>query len=257
MVPCSARWMGAAYDLPRPRQRLRMRSGLDMSVQEKIVAHAGRHAVILCHPDAHSFNHGIAKAYCDAVRTAGQDVVFRDLYAIGFDPVLKADEMPTIAHPALSTDVTAELDLLAGCDVFVLIYPIWFGSPPAMMKGYIERVLGSGVVPADIQKQVRTDLLGNKRLLSFTTSATTDIWLNEQGQEQGLRSVLDNYLMHAFGMHSQEHHRFDHITPGLSERFAHQYFLEIEGHAQRVCAHIAFGDEAILQDPKLARRFTR
>lgn len=240
-----------------PEATLRMRLGVDMSEQQKIVARAGRHAVILCHPDEYSFNHGIAKAYCDAVRTAGQEVVFRDLYALGFDPLLKADERPTIANPVRSEDVTAELDLITGCDVFVLIYPIWFGSPPAMMKGYIERVFGSGVPPADIQKRVRNDLLGNKRLLSFTTSATTDIWLNEQGQEEGLRSVLDNYLMHAFGMHSQEHKRFDHITPGLNERFARQYLLEIAGHAQRMCAHIAFGDEAILQDPQLARRVTR
>lgn len=232
-----------------------MRSGLDMSVQEKIGVRAGRHAVILCHPDAHSFNHGIANAYCEAVRNAAQDVVLRDLYALGFDPVLKANERPTIANPVRSDDVTAELDLIAGSDVFVLIYPIWFGSPPAMMKGYIERVLGAGVPPANIQDQVRTNLLGNKRLLSFTTSATSDIWLNEQGEEQGLRSVLDNYLMHAFGMHAQEHKRFDHITPDLGERFAHQYFLEVANQAHRTCAQIACGDEALTHNSLLARQF--
>ncbi|RYD21902.1 MAG: NAD(P)H dehydrogenase [Lysobacteraceae bacterium] len=218
---------------------------------------AGRHAVILCHPDPHSFNHAVATAYCDAVRVAGQDVVIRDLYALAFDPVLKADERPTVESPVRCPDVTRELDLITGSDVFVLIYPIWFGSPPAMMKGYIDRVLGAGVSPADVQQQVRAGLLGNKRLLSFTTSATTNIWLNEQGQEQGLRSVLDNYLVHAFGMHSQEHHRFDDITPDLSERVAQRYLRETALHAQRVCAHIAFGDEAIWQDPKLVRGFAR
>lgn len=249
--------MGAAMAAAIPTVALRMRSVIDMSVKEKIVARAARHAVILSHPGKASFNHGIAKTYCDTVRAAGQEVVFRDLYALGFDPVLKADERPTFPNWVLSPDVSAELDILAGSDVFVLIYPIWFGSPPAMMKGYIERVLGSGVPPADIQKQVRTDLLGNKRLLSFTTSATTDIWLNEQGQEQGLRSVVDNYLVHAFGMHAQEHRRFDHITPELSQHFADQYLLEVVTQAQRTCAQIAFGDAAILHDPELARRFTR
>lgn len=228
-----------------------------MSVETDIVAEAGRHAVILCHPDPHSFNHGIADAYCDAVRHAGQTVVLRDLYALGFDPVLKADERLTQGSPVRSPDVAAELDAITGSDVFVLIYPIWFGSPPAMMKGYIERVLGAGVRPEAMQRQVRTDLLGRKRLLSFTTSAASNIWLNEQGQEQGLRSVLDNYLVHAFGMHSQEHKRFDRITADLGERFAHQYFLEVAAQARRTCAQIAFGDDALLHDPMLARQLAR
>jgi NAD(P)H dehydrogenase (quinone) len=227
-----------------------------MSVEAELVAKACRHAVILCHPDPHSFNHGIAEAYCNAVHEAGQAVVFRDLYAIGFDPVLKAEERPTLPSPVLSSDVAAELEAIAESDVFVLIYPIWFGSPPAMMKGYVERVLGAGVCPDAMQKQVRTDLLGEKRLLSFTTSAATDIWLNEQGQEQGLRSVFDNYLVHAFGMHSQEHKRFDHVTADLSQRFADQYFLEVVKQANRTCAQIAFGDEALLHDPKLAQQFS-
>ncbi|HXH15950.1 MAG TPA: NAD(P)H-dependent oxidoreductase [Sphingomonas sp.] len=228
-----------------------------MGVQAKVVEKGGRHAVILCHPDPDSFNHGIANAYCDAVRNAGQEVVVRDLYALGFDPVLKADERPTLASPVRSPDVAAELEMLAGSDVFVLIYPIWFGSPPAMMKGYIERVLGTGVRPEAVHKRARTDLLGNKRLLSFTTSAASNVWLNEQGQEQGLRSVLDTYLVHAFGMHSQDHKRFDHITADLSQQFAAQYFREVVTQAHRTCAQIAFGDEALLHDPELARQFAR
>lgn len=228
-----------------------------MSVQADVVARGGRHAVILCHPDPHSFNHGIANAYGEAVRSAGQDVVVRDLYAIGFDPVLKADERPTLAAPVRSPDVAAELEMLAGSDVFVLIYPIWFGSPPAMMKGYIERVLGTGARPDQVQKRQRTDLLGGKRLLSFTTSAASDVWLNEQGQEQGLRSVLDMYLVHAFGMHAQEHKRFDHITADLGQRAADRHFRAVVTQAHRTCAQIAFGDEALLHDPELAGHFTR
>ena len=95
-----------------------------------VAAHTGRHAVILCHPDPDSFDHSIARAYCDAVRVCGQEAILRDLYAIRFDPVLKADERSTLPHPARSDDVRAELDAIAGSDIFVLIYPIWFGTAP-------------------------------------------------------------------------------------------------------------------------------
>ena len=141
-----------------------------MVVGEHVVI-GGRPAVILCHPDPSSFNHAIAGAYCNAVRAAGQAVVLRDLYAIGFDPVLKAAERPTNVAAVYGADVLAEMDAIAGCDVFVLVYPIWFGTPPAMLKGYVERVFGAGVQPEALQGRVRTDLLGGTRLVSFSTSA--------------------------------------------------------------------------------------
>ncbi|KQN30347.1 NAD(P)H dehydrogenase [Sphingomonas sp. Leaf34] len=218
------------------------------------VSTGGRHAVILCHPDSSSFNHAIADAYCDAVRATGQAVVLRDLYAIGFDPVLKAEERPTRIAASYGQDVLDEIERIRGCDVFVLIYPIWFGTPPAMLKGYVERVFGAGVQPDAVQGRVRTDLLGRKRLLSFSTSAASKVWLDEQGQGQGLNSVFDQYLVHAFGMRSQEHRRFAHIVPGLSARFADQYLREVAVQARRTCAQIAFGDEALLADPAIVTR---
>jgi NAD(P)H dehydrogenase (quinone) len=224
---------------------------------EKRVSTTGRHALILCHPDPTSFNHAIADTYCDTVRAAGQEVVFRDLYAIGFDPVLKAAERPTNVAAVYGQDVLAEVDAIAGCDVFVLVYPIWFGTPPAMLKGYVERVFGAGVQPDALQGRERTDLLGGKRLLSFSTSAASKIWLDEQGQGQGLNSVFDQYLVHAFGMRSQEHRRFAHIVPGLSARFADQYLRDVAAQAQRTCAQIAFGDEALLADPALVTQMAR
>ncbi|AYJ84583.1 NAD(P)H dehydrogenase (plasmid) [Sphingomonas paeninsulae] len=199
----------------------------------------GRHVVVLCHSDPDSFNRSIADTYCAAVSAAGQDVIFRDLYAMGFDPVLKASERPTIPGFQRSADVERELAMLSGSDIFVLIYPVWFGSPPAMMKGYVERVLGAGVDPEAIQRHDVSDLLGGKRLLSFTTSAATTIWLDEQGEVQALRDVFDRYLVAGFGMHSQKHMHLGHITSQLTDRFAHQDFYEVEEEAKRICEELA------------------
>jgi NAD(P)H dehydrogenase (quinone) len=181
----------------------------------------------------------------------------RDLYAMQFDPVLKADEQPTLAHCVRSADVTAEHEILMGCDVFVLVYPIWFGSPPAMMKGYVERVFGAGVSPEDVRQQARGDLLGDKRLLSFTTSAMSRSWLAREGQEMGLGAAFDDYIVHAFGMHSREHKRFALITGDTSQRSSDTYLWEVAQQAHRTCAQIAFGDEALRRDPRLAQQFSR
>lgn len=198
-----------------------------------------RHVVVLCHPGPDSFSHSIARAYCDTVRWAGQVVELRDLYEMGFDPVLKATERPGPSHPHPLRDVADELDIIRRSDVFVLVYPIWFGSAPAMLKGYVDRVLGAGVAPQAVQEGAPTSLLGEKRLISFTTSAARGVWLDEQGQQSALRTVFDDYLVHAFGMRSQQHVHFDHITDALTDCSAGQHLQIVKDEAQRLCAQVA------------------
>ena len=101
------------------------------------------HVVILCHPEAHSFNAAVAAKYCATVEDCGQRAIVRDLYAMRFDPVLRSEERPGTRGFFQSPHVAYEMSMLAAADVIVIVYPIWFGLPPAMLKGYVDRVLGS------------------------------------------------------------------------------------------------------------------
>jgi NAD(P)H dehydrogenase (quinone) len=198
-----------------------------------------RHIVVLAHPDAGSFNAQAAHVYCDAVRNCGQEALLRDLYAMNFDPVLHADERPSRKLFKVYPDVQAELDTLAGADVLTLVYPIWFGSPPAILKGYVDRVLGSGVTPRAVQEDGGNGLLNGCRLISFTSSAAREPWLAEVGQEPSLRDVFDRYLQHAFGMRSSDHVQFGGVVEGLSRRFVDQNLYDVQERARRVCAALA------------------
>lgn len=107
-----------------------------------------------------------------------------------------------------------------------------------MMKGYVERVLGSGVTPHAVEARAGTPLLGGKRLLSFTTSAMSDPWLNEQGQWMSLRYIFDHYLAHAFGMLGDNHVHFANVRPGMEPRWAEQHLYEVEQQARQTCATV-------------------
>ena len=196
---------------------------------------APRHAVILCHPDASSFNAAVADRYCTTVRAIGHEVVLRDLYRQGFDPVLRANERPTAEDFALADDVAAELEAIGGSSVFVLVYPIWFGMPPAMMKGYVDRVLGAGFPFGAMRERTLHPLLSGKRLLSFTSSGTTRSWLDEQGAWLSLRTLFDDYLRHAFSLEAADHVHFPSIVKGLKQRFVNEYLHQVEEAARRVC----------------------
>src|SRR3546814_20753005 len=88
-------------------------------------------------------------------------------------------------------DVAEEVRLISGASVFVLIYPIWFGTPPAMLKGYVERVLGTGFYYRDVRENQENALLTGAHLLSLTSSGNTKNWLNAQAQWIALRDVFD------------------------------------------------------------------
>ena len=203
-----------------------------------------KHAVIVCHPVEHSFTMAVATRYCDTVRGLRQDVVLRDLYRMGFDPVLKATERPTASTHCLSDDVARELELLSGADVFVLVYPIWFGSPPALVKGYIDRVLGAGFPHGAIRDRRMHPLMTGKLLVSFTTSATTKAWLEEQGAWLSLRTLYDDYMRRAFSLEATEHIHFDAITDDLSRQAAEGLLFQVEQAARRICSRFVHSKQA-------------
>jgi hypothetical protein len=86
------------------------------------------HVAIVCHPAQDSFTRSVADTYAEAVRAHGQDVVLRDPYAIGFDPVLREEERQGQFEP----DVAAEWDLIGDAQFIVLVYPVWTSSTSPM-----------------------------------------------------------------------------------------------------------------------------
>lgn len=198
-----------------------------------------RHVVVLCHPEERSFNAAVAQAYCETVRSLGHEAILRDLYRLGFDPVLKAGERPSAGEQALSDDVVAELESLRGADIFVLVYPIWFGTPPAMMKGYVERVLGAGFSHRAIHAGQPHPLLSGRHLLSITTSGNPITWLDLRGAWTSLRDVFDNYLAKAFSMASNDHLHLESINEDMGESRAREKLLRVASKAADTCARLS------------------
>ena len=150
-----------------------------------------------------------------------------------FDPVLKSDERPVSANFSVSADVAHELELLADVSVLVLIYPIWFGSPPAMLKGYVERVLGSGFSHQDVHARAHHRLKG-AHMLSLTSSGTSKQWLEEQSAWISLRLVFDRFLENAFSLASADHVHFPSVVTGLKARVVGEHLEEVRQAARNV-----------------------
>jgi NAD(P)H dehydrogenase (quinone) len=196
-----------------------------------------KHAIIACHPEAKSFTLSMARRYEEAVRAHGHETVLRDLYRLKFDPVLHARER----HGKPAKDVTEEWGALGKPDVFVLVYPIWFGTPPAMLKGYIDRVFGAGRTVGHGGEGGTSELLAGKRLVSLTSSGSMKAWLSEKGVLGSLRTVYDRYFADVFGFEETHRYHFDGVTEDIPERDISMHLHAVENAAREVMARMTGG----------------
>jgi NAD(P)H dehydrogenase (quinone) len=133
-----------------------------------------RVSVILGHPHPGSFNHAIAGTVTRALAENGHRVLFHDLYAEGFDPILPSGEIPRDAP--LDPVIAAHCAEIASAGGIVIIHPDWWGQPPAILKGWVDRVIRPGVayrfLEGDSGEGVPEGLLIAKAALVLNTSNT-------------------------------------------------------------------------------------
>jgi NAD(P)H dehydrogenase (quinone) len=104
-------------------------------------AQSGNIAVILGHPDPASFCGALARAYAQGARGAGAVVQEINLGELTFDPILRHGY--TRIQP-LEPDLIAAQDTIVWADKLVFVYPTWWGSAPALLKGFVDRTFLPG-----------------------------------------------------------------------------------------------------------------
>jgi len=130
--------------------------------------------LILAHPKPGSFNHAIAQACSARLLHNGHQVVAHDLYAERFDPILPHGEFAKDA--ALPPQIARHCDEVSRAQGIIIVHPNWWGQPPAMLKGWMDRVLRPGVayefLEGDAGEGVPRGLLQAECAVVFNTSNT-------------------------------------------------------------------------------------
>lgn len=101
--------------------------------------------VVIAHPDSASRTHQVARRVTQALEEAGTPVAQADLHAEGFDPRFTlADRRRYQSAGPVPPDVAAEHARLDAVDDLVLVFPVYWWSMPAMLKGWVDRVFVNG-----------------------------------------------------------------------------------------------------------------
>jgi putative NADPH-quinone reductase len=179
-------------------------------------------SIILGHPSPDSFNHALAAVALAASRTAGHDVRFHDLHAEKFDPVLPAGEEAAMA--SVPPIIALHCRELVDADGIVVIHPNWWGMPPAILTGWIDRVLRPRVAyrfqDGDSGQGAPIGLLRARSAVVFNTSNTRP---EREARVFGdpLDRIWKDCIFGLCGVPRVERHTFSVVvTSTLAERHA-------------------------------------
>ncbi len=133
--------------------------------------------ITIAHPLKESFNHAIAERIATRLEASDYTVHVHDLYEQAFNPVLTAEEMRR--KFSLDTDIQVHYERLESSDMLIFVHPDWWGSPPAILKGWIDRVFSPGIAydyeGAEFMVKDKIPLLTGKKACVFITSNQEEI----------------------------------------------------------------------------------
>lgn len=140
--------------------------------------------IVHAHPEPLSFNTALMTLAQQQLTEAGHSVEVSDLYAMNWNPIASADDFAERKSPdylvyaleqrhnfeqdAIAPDIAAELAKLQKADLIILNFPLFWFSVPAILKGWIDRVLISGVCYGGMRFYDQGGLKGKKVLVTFT-----------------------------------------------------------------------------------------
>ncbi|MFZ5751404.1 MAG: NAD(P)H-dependent oxidoreductase [Pseudomonadota bacterium] len=152
-----------------------------------------RALVVYCHPCRESFTSAVRDLVIAKLARAGAEVRLHDLYAQGFHPALSwAEWKGYLDTPANRAEVEAEVADIQWCDTLIFVYPTWWYGLPAMLKGWLDRVLLPDVaflMPDAANRTIRPGLRHITRLGVFTTGGASR-WLTWLVGAPGKRTLM-------------------------------------------------------------------
>lgn len=162
--------------------------------------------MVCAHPDADSFTSAVSAAAVRGLATAGHHVTTLDLYAVGFTATMSADELRAYQGwrapappPVLDPMVAEHAALVAAARAIVFVYPTWWSQPPAILKGWLERVLVPGVsFRFDDSGKVRPGMQHVERIVGISTYGSP--WTYVKLMNDGGRRMITRALRMSCGL---------------------------------------------------------
>lgn len=161
-----------------------------------------RIVLVVAHPDPNSFSHAIARTARGTLEGSGHEVTVLDLYAEGFRTAMTPEERMAYHgdRPMLDPMVERHAGFVKQAEALVFVYPTWWSMMPAILKGWLERVMVPGVgFVFDEHHHVRRGLVNVRRVVGISTYGASRVYvraIHDNGRRTLLRALRLNTALH-------------------------------------------------------------
>lgn len=148
--------------------------------------------IVLAHPEPKSFNGHLVNVAQASLQDSGYTVTISDLYSMNFDPCEKsefyvnpqdssrfnvqAEQRYASVQQIIPQDIKEEIEKLDSADLLILQYPMWWHLPPAMLKGWFDRVFLYGEVYTSKKRFEAGRFKGKRAMLSVTVGTSRETY---------------------------------------------------------------------------------
>lgn len=178
-----------------------------------------RALIVYSHPSGQSFTNAVLQTVLEELDQAGAQTRVIDLYAERFQPAMSLEDWTEYEDTSCNTArIASHVESLHWCNALIFVYPTWWFSHPAMLKGWLDRVMVPGVaftMPCEENRRFGHTLKHIRHLGVFTTCGAS-FWLTKligsPGKRillRGLRSLCHDRVRTVFAAH----YRMDFSTP--------------------------------------------
>lgn len=178
-----------------------------------------KHLIIYAHPNEASLNSHFKQTVEKTLKQQNHEVEVRDLYRLGFNPVLSLEDMERQRKGTVSEEVWKEQEYIAWADAITFIYPIWWTGMPGIMKGYIDRVFSYGFAYR-YDQGIQKGLLGGKSAYIINSHGKAATEYEQIGMDNALKLTSDKGIYTYCGLEIERHFFFDRADRATAEMIA-------------------------------------
>lgn len=186
------------------------------------------HLIVYCNPNPKSLSSAYRDALVELTEMSANPVNVRDLYNIGFSPVLEMRDFDAVKHGQIPAEVKVEQDYVMWANLITFVYPVWWAGMPALMKGYIDRVFTKGFAYTMDDEGHLKGLLGDKKVVILNNMGFPYAYYEKVGMLDSMKQATDEGIFKFCGMEVVEHRFFGHLdAASKAEREGHVEVLKM------------------------------
>jgi putative NADPH-quinone reductase len=171
--------------------------------------------IVVGHPQHNTLCEGLGKAYQSAAQAAGHEAALFTLADMKFDPILHEGYRKI---QSLEPDLDTAYRCLSGCDHVVLIFPLWCGDMPALMKGFIERILQPDLIARENTEHAMNWSIFKNKSARIIMTLGMPIWIYRYWYGAHALKLLSRNILTFIGIRPVRHTMFGMVGTSKPER---------------------------------------